>query len=391
MSTTFFTQQTVSSKIKASIVAKYFPSYCKIINRSPQKQIRYLDLFAGPGIYEDGNWSTPLLIADQISKDEILKNKVRLIFNDNQYCNELKENFNKNFPQGTFHFPSQFGNVTIGDNEKMRRYLIKDHAGENNQNPFPTLLFFDPWGYKGIDTKVLGEFMKNWGNEIFLFVNIKRIHAAIKNSKFDQLMYSLFPTSFETIKSKRRYTASVHERLDLIMEYLAKEFESIVPDKLFHTAFKFQEEDSKATSHYIIHFTKHPKGYELVKQVFYDFDNIGANLEKDGTYTFDAKKMHYNDPLGLYFGDDNLQALSDKLFEEYNGRTISAEKLFQKHQQNNKYCASHYAKTLRKMVDDGLVISRFTDNVNHKVSVLLTKHCILTFNKWQNRQSNGQN
>lgn len=51
----FFNEQTESSRIKANIVANYFRKYCKIILKHPQKQIRYLDLFAGPGIYNDGS------------------------------------------------------------------------------------------------------------------------------------------------------------------------------------------------------------------------------------------------------------------------------------------------------------------------------------------------
>ncbi len=53
----FFEQQSRSSRIKASIVSEYFPKYCKIIihHRRP-KSIRYIDLFAGPGIYDDGTY-----------------------------------------------------------------------------------------------------------------------------------------------------------------------------------------------------------------------------------------------------------------------------------------------------------------------------------------------
>mgnify|MGYP007070678246 FL=1 len=60
----FFEKQTVSSRVKASIVSEYFPKYAKIIIKKhiPEK-IRYIDLFAGPGKYEDGNPSTPILVA----------------------------------------------------------------------------------------------------------------------------------------------------------------------------------------------------------------------------------------------------------------------------------------------------------------------------------------
>jgi len=221
--------------------------------------------------------------------------------------------------------------------------------------------------------------MENWGNEIFLFVNIKRIHAAIENDKFDALMQSLFPTTFKELQRNRKYKATVYERLSLIMDNLAFEFKKAIKGNLYHTSFKFQEEDSQSTSHFIIHFTKHTKGYELVKQVFYDFDNIGASLDRDGNYTFDAKVMGTFNGMTMDFGDQNVEALSQKLAEKYKGRKITAKALFDEHHPTTKYCGSHYAKTLRHMVDKGKVKSSFTDDRSHKVSVLLTATCNLQF------------
>ena len=352
-----------------------FPQYCRIILKAPQKQIRYLDLFSGPGVYQDGSFSTPLLIAKSCANDQNLSQKVQLIFNDNQYSEELANNFHQHYSAGDFKFPPRFHDRTVGEDERITNYLKEIHKPPN---PHPTVLFMDPWGYKGIDTRVLGKFLQNWGNEIFLFVNIKRIRPAIENPKFDVLMKSLFPTSFSTIKNEHRYKGTVHERLSLIMDNLATEFKNAVEANLFHCAFKFQEEDSNTTSHFIIHFTKHEKGYELVKQIYYDFDNIGAELAADGNYTFDAKQMDETDST-FNFGDQNIQELSKSLILKFSGHSIAARKLFTEHQPTTKYCGSHYAKTLRHMVTEGSIESRFTDNLNHQVSVILTDKCILDF------------
>jgi len=372
----FYNKQTDSSRIKANIVAKYFPSYCRIIDRAKQSKIIYLDLFSGPGIYRDGSLSTPILIANEIAADTNLSQKVQFMFNDNTYIDELKGNFEKLYVKNTFNYDIRFGNKTVGQDEKIKKFLIKKHEP---RNPHPTLLFFDPWGYKGIDTKQLAMFLENWGNEIFLFVNIKRIHAAIQNKKFDLIMNQLFPTSIDELRKERRYTASVHKRLSLITENIANEFNKHVPHGLFHSSFKFQEEDSVATSHYIIHFTKHSKGYELVKQIYYDFDNIGSSLEREGVYTFDAKRMKYDKGNSLEFDDVYLSELSNQLLNEFKGREISAETLFSFHNTKTKYCGTHYAKTLRYMVDKQMIESKYTDNKEHKVSVLLTDECILKF------------
>lgn len=375
----FFAKQTRSSKIKANIISEYFPKYCKIILKKPQNEIRYLDLFAGPGIYDDGNISTPILVGTACKNNPELRSKVRLIFNDNNHCEKLKTAFAKKFPENTFTYEPRFGNKTIGEDEGINKYLIDKHVDDKGKNLFPTLLFIDPFGYKGVETLVLAEFLKSWGNEIFLFVNIKRIHAAIENDKFDALMKDLFPTTIENVRKDRKYTLGVNERLNLIIENLAMEYRNIVKDNLYYTAFRFKEEDNEATSHYILHFTKHPRGYDLVKQIYHEFDNIGAVLEKDGTYTFDAKQLEMNASNQMDFGDQNIYALSKQLKEEYNGKTIAAYELYENHQKKTKYSKKHYTETLRSMVADGDIKSTFTDTINHEVTVLLNQNCILEF------------
>ena len=82
----FFEQQSLSSRVKASIVSEYFPKYCKIIihHRRP-KSIRFIDLFAGPGIYDDGNVSTPILVGRNCKEDNTLCQLVQFIFNAVSY------------------------------------------------------------------------------------------------------------------------------------------------------------------------------------------------------------------------------------------------------------------------------------------------------------------
>lgn len=189
-------------------------------------------------------------------------------------------------------------------------------------------------------------------------------------------MRTLFPINIEQLRLDKQYLASPQERINLIVENLANEFESILGSGIYHCSFKFQEEDSKATSHFILHFTKHPKGYELIKQICYDFDNIGAALEKKGVYTFDSKNW---DESRLNFNDINVKALAEQLESAYKGQTIVAEHLFNQHHVSTKFCRSHYAKTLRYMFEKGKVIAKFTDDKDHRVSILVNENCILTF------------
>ena len=123
----FFEQQTMSSRIKASIISEYFPKYCNIIiNKHKPKELRYIDLFAGPGKYEDGNVSTPLLVARNCIKNNFLQQHVRFIFNDNTYKEQLEKNFFEEFPKGSFVINPFFGDRTVGEWGKITQYLIRN-------------------------------------------------------------------------------------------------------------------------------------------------------------------------------------------------------------------------------------------------------------------------
>lgn len=268
----FFEEQTISSRVKASIVAEYFPQYALIIsNRHKPCKIGYYDLFAGPGKYDDGNPSTPILLARNCVRNEFLRNKVWMIFNDKEYCEELKHNFTSEFPEGTFTQKVLFRDKEVGECKGINDFLCKNTM-VNGRNECPAVLFIDPFGYKNVDTAIIAQFLQYWGNEAFIFINTKRINPAFENEKFDPILRELFPSSYEETKRNLRLKSTVPERLQFIIDSLGREYQSLLSANadisVYYTAFKFQEEDSVTTSHYILHITKSRRGFDLIKQIY---------------------------------------------------------------------------------------------------------------------------
>lgn len=383
----FFDQQKANSKIKAMIVSEYFPHYCQIIaSKHMPERFGYFDLFSGPGVYEDGQESTPILLARNCYGMEFLRQRLWLVFNDAHWSENLKKNFRDRFSDNAFGFRPHFGHSMVGEEPEIDKFLrrswMKQSQSGKIYNECPSVLFIDPFGYKAIHTDVLTDFMKSWGNEVFIFINSKRINPALDNPKFDEDMRNLFPTALEEVRREIRQKRTLSERLQVIIDGIGTEFKRKL-GHVFYTAFKFQEEDINTTSHFILHVTKGPKGYELIKQIYNDFDNVGAAFDAESnTYTFDAKM----DKLPENMFEKELRQvpidkLGEDLWEKYAGQTITAEELFNKEQKTSKFCRTHYAMALRNLYSRGVVLSRFTDNKNHVKSVLINEYCILTFVK----------
>ncbi len=83
----FFDESREQSQIKARIVAKYFWAWANVVIPSTKKRgnrIAYIDLFAGPGRYEDGTLSTPLLVLKKAIDDPSpnMREMLVTLFND---------------------------------------------------------------------------------------------------------------------------------------------------------------------------------------------------------------------------------------------------------------------------------------------------------------------
>jgi three-Cys-motif partner protein len=85
----FFEISKEQSRVKTAIVSKYFDAWANVMmgvqDRVEGKygdKIAYVDLFAGPGRYDDGTNSTPLMILEKATKSEKLRNRLVSIFND---------------------------------------------------------------------------------------------------------------------------------------------------------------------------------------------------------------------------------------------------------------------------------------------------------------------
>ncbi len=157
----FWASQRPESRVKALLVSDYFPQYCRIVDRGKGEGFAYIDLWAGRGKYGDGNLSTPLLLADIIAKDVYLKEKITFAFNDLNNIEILKKNFKDRYGDQTFAKKPRWGNYDVEKSEVIKKYFNKIHNTDKVNNP--TLLFFDPFGYAGIDTLGLANFLKPWG------------------------------------------------------------------------------------------------------------------------------------------------------------------------------------------------------------------------------------
>ena len=343
MSTGFFDDQSAASAIKAEIVNKYFWAWAKVmIKRAKAQTIAYIDLFAGPGRYGSGNKSTPLLVLETAIRDDDMRNRLRAVFNDQNpdHVESLRTAVDELDRIADLRHRPEFFNMPVSD----------DIAAwfERTRLP-PSLVFFDPWGYKGLSLRLIDGALKDWGSDLIFFFNYNRINMGIGNDAVEDHVDALFGR--ERANELRRQVAglpSARRELHVVNAVgealLARRANHVLP-------FRFRTPDGARTSHYLFFASKHPLGYEIMKGIMY----AASAKSDDGVASFEYTPVDDNQLRLLFAYSRPIDELRRMLQADFVGRRLTVKQLYEGHHLGQPFVLKNYKDILVEMEAAGEV------------------------------------
>lgn len=343
----FFTEQMEQSQVKTEIVTKYFKAWANVMighlegKSANSKKIAYLDLFAGPGRYEDGTKSTPLQILEMAIQEPKLRDSLVTVFNDKESANTSSLNHAIASISGIneLKYAPQVLNEEVGV-EMVRMFEQMKFA--------PTLFFVDPWGYKGLSLRLINSVLKDWGCECVFFFNFSRINMGLSNPAVQEHMDGLFGESrgqavrskLELLNSEERELTIVEEICNALIEMGGK----------YTLPFRFRNHSGTRTKHHLIFVSKHCLGYDIMKKVMAN----ESSSDEQGVPSFEYSPASKRQPL-LFELSRPLDDLEGMLLEEFAGQTLAMEQIYQRHNYGRKYIEKNYKDVLVKLEQAGIV------------------------------------
>lgn len=293
----FFAVQKEKSRIKTLIVTEFFKAYFPIVNAAFGKEIWYIDLFCGPGRYEDGNPSTPLVLLDVIDqfKGNEVRQSLKIVFNDHdpKLIAALQENISTHPVLPKLKYAPQILNL------KAAEVDLSTYTKGNN----PIFSFVDPWGYKDVSTAQVWRLVRNIGSDCVLFFNSDRILQDINKPANEQDFRQIFGDMFERAKDVQinphlSQRQKAEEFLSLFSQNLYKTVKKENGDKwkVFVLPFFVEADDKEKTSHYIVFISKSHKAIQEMRKVMIRFGNsTTASLGYDNKDALQISLLNRND------------------------------------------------------------------------------------------------
>jgi three-Cys-motif partner protein len=328
----FFTERADQSEVKARIVSKYFPSWARIIaprTMRSEGKVAYIDLFAGPGRYEDGSASTPLMLLSEALKVAKLREGLVSIFNDHDenHTQTLEREIAKVPGVDRFkHKPM----VYIGEIDRSAAEYFE------SVRLIPTFSFIDPFGYKGLSWALVRAVIKDWASECVFFFNYSRINAGVSNEPVFEHMEALFgKDNFAELRTRLQDPRVNREAT--IMEHLMAAMTDAGAKLVL--PFRFRNNAGTRTTHYLVFVTKHQTGYEIMKEIM----AAESSHSDQGVPSFEYSPAMAG--RGRLF-ETALDELEDKLTEHFAGRSLSMASIYHEHNPGTPYVKSNYKTAL---------------------------------------------
>ncbi len=356
----FFSARSEQSKLKMEIVTEYFIAWSKIMiavarrnHREDASKIVYIDLFAGQGIFEDGMPSTPLKVLEIAIREHEIAPHFVSVFNDKdeRSIQKLREEIRKVDGIERLRYQPQVFCGEVGDD--LARVF-------ENMKLAPTLLFLDPWGYKGVSLRLLWSVLKDWGCDCIFFFNYNRIQAAVHNDTVRERVDDLFGRAKADELRIELKKVSKSEKEPLIM----RELVGALREKggTYVSKFRFLKKGGIGTSHYLVFVSKDFKGLEKMRPILARKSSSDANGVP--SFVFDPSARRDQIPILL---SDPLEVLADVLRADFSGRKTTVDEIYRAHipASGAEYLRANYTRAVQMLCDRGQVLVE-TANVNSK-------------------------
>ena len=343
----FFNEQSEQSAIKAKIVSDYFIAWARVMKNNWTGQLCYIDLFCGPGKYDNGSLSAPPLVIQHVLSDSELSNRMTFIFNDADQNNidTLKKTISE-----------------IDNGNRLKQHIwyynitIESGFEKNVQIPSntPVLSFVDPFGYKGLTINLIEKLINNNGSDCIFFFNYNRINMALSsNTKFDEHLQGIFGAEETTRLKEELAKLTPAQREPRVIQRLT---EALTKNKANYVLpFKFYGVQQKRTSHFIVFVTKHPTACKIMKQIMYS--NSAKDADGVATFSFEDSFNFGGEYEQLSLLQQPLFELQEELIKVFSGKRVSVKELCNKYETDFScyFVAKNVKDALRMLESEGRI------------------------------------
>ena len=298
------------TQVKHDILAAYLRPYFNILKTRSQNLL-YIDAFAGRGTYtkaETGETvdGSPLRALTLIAESDDFAKQVSTVFieADEDLFKALKARVDHFYQEHPHIRRPQCFQGTFAERVTEILAIVKGALA-------PTFLFVDPCGVRGTSFDTIHAVMDFNKCEVFIFFNVDGIRRTAGLPALSPVLIELMGSKerAQSLYDALRKTTHTGERESIIIQHYRRALVEEIGANYVVT-FRIEHEDQRKTSHCLIHATKHPLGFSIMKDVMW---SRGRSEDRQGALELAQRSRTSFIPLFDLSGDELKKNILDAL------------------------------------------------------------------------------
>lgn len=262
------------TRAKHAILHRYLQAWTPILTLGGFPEIVYVDGFAGPGRYSEGEDGSPIIaLKAVIAHGERIGGKVRFLFveKDKERADVLQSIID------SLNLPQRLSVKVEGGRtfeQAFDRFRL-DHLGRNSRLP-PTFAFIDPFGWTGVPFRIVDFILSQGSCEVFVTFMYEEINRFLDHP--DQL------ENFNLLFGNQRWHACKelvrpNERRRCLHDAYLYQLSTVAK---FARSFEMRNRTG-STDYFLFYATNNIVGLKKMKEAMWKVDRSGEFSFSDAT------------------------------------------------------------------------------------------------------------
>lgn len=340
----FFQEQTTHSRVKALLIHKFVLAWLQVVLSTQRKYGKseiaaYVDLFAGPGSYEDGSRSTPLLILESVLRKPSFSRGLRSYFNDSEpaLIESLKQEID------TLPGIQDLAMKPVYTAQAASITLINDFGISKE---VPQFFFLDQFGWADIKPELIRRIFSAKMCDCAFFLRTSRMIAAVTNPTSEVTMLAIFGQQ-RLAHLQKEFSVRRVDKEDILL----RELQLVIKEAgaLYFQPFPFRIREERSSKHHLIYLGKHERGLSIMKDI------MGKT---SSTHHNGVPVMGYFETLAepSLFSADPLAELQLALLKTFAGKVLTVGEIYLLHHpSSSRFILRNYQEALRRLEYDNIV------------------------------------
>ena len=264
------------TRAKHAILRRYLQAWTPILTLGGFPEVVYVDGFAGPGRYSEGEDGSPV-IALRVALDlhDRIESRIRFLFveRDEERARTLEEVIDSMSIPGNFRVDVAGGEAF----DVAIRGLLDSYRAGDGQPP-PIFAFIDPFGWTGVPFSIVREIMSYQSCEVFVTFMYEEINRFIGHPDQEDNFDVLFGTEdwrvgieLPGVRNRSRFLHDLYQR------QLREE-----ADAKYVRSFQIRNERD-TVDYYLFYATNSIIGLKKMKESMWKVDETGEFMFSDAT------------------------------------------------------------------------------------------------------------